>query len=50
MQALYEIAKAEKAEALTICCKLEEEIAELRAEEAVDAELEELKAALAAKK
>jgi ribosome-binding ATPase YchF (GTP1/OBG family) len=27
--ALYEIAKAEKAEALTICCKLEEEIAEL---------------------
>jgi len=29
VKALYEIAKAEKAEALTICCKLEEEIAEL---------------------
>ena len=28
-RALYAIAKAEKAEALTICCKLEEEIAEL---------------------
>ena len=27
--ALYEIAKAEKAEALTICCKLEEEVAQL---------------------
>ena len=29
VKALYEIAKSEKAEALTICCKLEEEIAEL---------------------
>ncbi len=29
VNALYEIAKAERAEALTICCKLEEEIAEL---------------------
>ena len=29
VRALYEIAKSEKAEALTICCKLEEEIAEL---------------------
>jgi GTP-binding protein YchF len=29
VKALYDIAKSEKAEALTICCKLEEEIAEL---------------------
>jgi len=29
VKALYEIAKAEKAEALTICCKLEEEVAQL---------------------
>ncbi len=41
VKALYEIAKAEKAEALTICCKLEEEIAELEPAEK-DAFLTEL--------